>query len=162
MPAPPVVHALISLNEPEPRCGAAGLFLAAAIHREYVTCADCLKTDMAEKAPSLPQDQRSVPDFRMVGVKERDFLAQVLEAAKQASWLAYHTHDSRRSAAGFPDLILVKPGFPIIFSELKTAKGKVSKAQRHWLETLAQGEGVLVCLWRPGDLPQILDLLKRA
>lgn len=40
-------------------------------------------------------------------VMEKVFQAQVLDLAHLSGWLCYHTHNSRRSAPGFPDLVLV-------------------------------------------------------
>lgn len=64
----------------------------------------------------------------------------VLDCARLLGWLAYHTHDSRRSAEGFPDLVLVRPP-RLAFAELKawpegTAKGEPTAAQRVWLDAL--------------------------
>ena len=44
---------------------------------------------------------------------EKKFQAAVLQIANMYGWLAYHTHDSRRSAPGFPDLVLVRNGIQI-------------------------------------------------
>ena len=41
-------------------------------------------------------------------LKESDFQRAVIEMARLHGWLVYHTHDSRRSAPGFPDLVLVQ------------------------------------------------------
>ncbi len=42
---------------------------------------------------------------------EADFQGQVVELAQLHRWHVYHTFDSRRSHAGFPDLLLLKgPG----------------------------------------------------
>lgn len=178
MPAPPVVHALISLNEPEPRCGAAGLFLAAAIHREYVTCADCLKAsndvDVSFLATTRPLEATQTPTpFRMDSperdrgklaasrVSEKAFRQEVVTAAKAAGWMCYFTWTSVHSPAGFPDLVLVKPPLMLLV-ELKTEKGKVTKSQRQWLEALAQVTEVVSAVWRPRDLAQIQGLLRSA
>ena len=45
---------------------------------------------------------------------------------------AYHTHDSRRSAKGFPDLVLAKNGVVLIV-ELKTDTGVATPDQVAWL-----------------------------
>jgi hypothetical protein len=79
---------------------------------------------------------------------------------------AYHTHDSRRSQAGFPDLVLVRPP-RLIFAELKTAKGRVSPAQGEWLEDLGHvaskvGPRIEVAVWRPDDLQRIAEVLAGA
>lgn len=82
-------------------------------------------------------------------VSEKAWQAKVVETARWRGWLAYHTHDSRRSAAGFPDLVLVR-GDRLIFAELKTDAGKVTPAQNAWLDRL--GDAVPeVYVWRPKD-----------
>ena len=67
--------------------------------------------------------------------KEKDFMEDLVKKAGFAGWMVYHTYDSRRSTAGFPDLVLVKPPV-VIFAELKTEKGTPSTAQDEWLEKL--------------------------
>lgn len=94
-------------------------------------------------------------DFRKLQAKDMSesvFQSKVIAMAKRLGWEHYHTHDSRRSVAGFPDLVLVQPqkGW-IIYRELKTEKGRVSKDQWHWLGMLrACGQDVDV--WRPSGL----------
>lgn len=94
-----------------------------------------------------------------VAVSEASFQASVIQLAKMCGWLAYHTHNSRRSEPGFPDLVLVKPP-RVVFAELKTAKGKPSPAQERWLAALAASP-VESYLWRPDDWDQIRSLLTR-
>lgn len=98
---------------------------------------------------------------------ERQLLEAIRALAKRLDWLVYHTHDSRRSEPGFPDLVLVRGG-RVIFAELKAQRGRVSPAQHVWLErlhetteTLAEavaaspadngylGNLVTVHVWRP-------------
>jgi hypothetical protein len=75
-------------------------------------------------------------------------------------WLYYHTWDSRKSAAGFPDLVLVNMRIGVtIYAELKTETGKVSTDQRIWLAALADS-GEIVYIWRPSDQPIIDSLIK--
>lgn len=64
-----------------------------------------------------------------------EFMPAVVELAKQCGWLVYHTHDSRKSAAGFPDLVMVRRG-RLVFAELKSAKGAVRDEQHDWLLAL--------------------------
>lgn len=93
-------------------------------------------------------------------VTEAQLQQQVLDLAALTGWLAYHTHDSRRSQPGFPDLVLVNTRQErTIFAELKTATGRVSEAQRRWLHTLTAA-GNETALWRPGDLPEIRRILQ--
>lgn len=68
-------------------------------------------------------------------------------------YIAYHTYDSRRSAEGFPDLVLVHPGIgdlPVIFAELKNQRRQLDDAQRVWLRAL-DDRATLARLWRPYD-----------
>ena len=93
-------------------------------------------------------------DYRTVAARamtEADLQAQVIAAAKSLKWLAYHTHDSRRSEPGFPDLVLVHPLHGILFRELKTETGRISKDQDRWISGLARA-GANVTVWRPRDL----------
>jgi hypothetical protein len=105
---------------------------------------------------------------------EAQFQAAVADLAERLGWLVYHTHDSRRSNPGFPDLVLVRRD-RLIFAELKTEKGKVKPAQAQWLDALraatvnlidpaAQALGVKagvgVYVWRPGDWPEIERVLR--
>ena len=87
---------------------------------------------------------------------EKQFQAGVIKLARSCKWQVYHTYDSRRSQAGFPDLVLVRD--VCLFRELKTNSGKVSAAQKQWIETLAAA-GCDVAIWRPDDWPTIIDTL---
>lgn len=85
---------------------------------------------------------------------ERVLQAHVLDLAAALGWThRYHTHDSRGSQAGFPDLVLCHPGEGrIVFAELKAMRGKMTPQQDMWLWALgkAQSDGtVRVCEWRP-------------
>ena len=89
---------------------------------------------------------------------ERELQNAVLELAGYLGWLTYHTYDSRRSNAGFPDLALVRPG-RLIFAELKSAKGKVSDAQVRWialLQTVAEAYVWYPEHWISGRIEAVL------
>lgn len=94
-------------------------------------------------------------------ISEKQFQAQVVELARLYNWLVYHTYDSRRSAPGFPDLVLVRPP-RLIFAELKSEEGRARPEQRTWLEALSGcTQAPESHLWRPRDLQEIQTLLKR-
>lgn len=80
---------------------------------------------------------------------EASLEALVADACKKLGLLRYHTHDSRRSPSGFPDDVILGRG-GAIFRELKRQSGRVSKAQREWLDMLAE-TGMDVDVWRPVD-----------
>jgi hypothetical protein len=72
---------------------------------------------------------------------EAEFQRTVIQVAEARGWRVYHTHDSRRSQAGFPDLVMVRSP-RIVFAELKAyQKGhgwnKLSQEQFEWLSDLA-------------------------
>ncbi len=77
-------------------------------------------------------------------------LDTVLEACRVMGLLVYHTHDSRHSEAGFPDLVIVGPG-GCLFRELKGDGGKVSPAQQKWVDALVAA-GQDAGFWWPDDL----------
>jgi acetolactate synthase regulatory subunit len=81
-----------------------------------------------------------------------DALQRVITAAAQhRGFLVYHTHDSRRSAAGYPDLHLVHQVRGVsMMRELKSAKGTLRPDQVRWIAALAAA-GVDVGVWRPMD-----------
>jgi len=99
----------------------------------------------------------------MVSVEptEEQFLQSVLELARWCGWQAYHARDSRRSPAGFLDLVLAKPDEPVIFAELKVGRRRLTAAQRAWAAVLQAARGTEVYLWYPRDFPVIAARLQR-
>lgn len=85
-------------------------------------------------------------------MRENALQAQVLALARVHGWLAYHTHDSRKSVKGFPDLVLVHPARRLVlWRELKTWRGRVTPEQQAWLDALTDA-GEDAGVWRPADL----------
>jgi hypothetical protein len=95
----------------------------------------------------------------VIKVSEREFMAQIMQLAQLYKWKVYHTHDSRRSQAGWPDLALLR-GNRLICAELKSAKGRLTLEQKVWLEALGNVPGVEVYCWRPDDWEEIVEVLK--
>lgn len=84
---------------------------------------------------------------------ERSFQAQVLAYATLRGWRAYHTHDSRHSASGFPDLVLVRRPY-VLFVELKRDGERPTGAQQAWLDALIDC-GLDASVWHPLDWPEL-------
>lgn len=88
-------------------------------------------------------------------IKEEEFQTQVIQLARLRGWRVYHTHDSRHSAAGFPDLVLVRErDGRLLFAELKSNTGRLTLDQRSWLAAL-RACGVPAFVWTPEDWPSI-------
>ena len=104
---------------------------------------------VGEPVPGLPED-----------TPEELLLAKIRDVAKAWGWLTYHTHDSRKSESGFPDLVLTN-GVSLLMYELKDNQKKPSKEQALWLSMLAHTEKVEQGIWRPRDFPEIVARLTR-
>jgi hypothetical protein len=83
-------------------------------------------------------------------VTESELFEAIRKLARLTGWAMYHTHDSRRSEPGFPDLVLMRPP-RILFRELKTETGRVTPAQQKWLDELTAC-GADAAVWRPRDI----------
>lgn len=89
---------------------------------------------------------------------ERDFQRVVIDYAKLRGWdLRYHTQHSLGSEPGFPDWLLVRDR--LVFVELKGDSGKLSPAQRRWVEGL-QAAGAEVHVWWPRNWPDVERVLR--
>jgi hypothetical protein len=81
-------------------------------------------------------------------------LNRVVKIARGHGWLAYFTHDSRRSPPGFPDLTLTRAG-EMIVAELKIGAAPVTEAQQAWLDALELVPGLETYVWRDDQMPLI-------
>lgn len=100
------------------------------------------------------QTSRTSQTSQRPSLTEAAFQQQVITLARLAGFLVYHTHDSRRSEAGYPDLTIAGKG-RIIFAELKSERGRLRPEQSIWLATLRQCPGVEVAMWKPSNWPAI-------
>lgn len=83
---------------------------------------------------------------------EKQLQQHVILLAGVFGWRHFHVYDSRRSPAGFPDLVLVHPGQKrLLFRELKTERGRLRPGQPEWLEDLTPA-GQSAEVWRPRDV----------
>ena len=118
------------------------------------------RNNWTEEEYAAYQARNGQPRVTMPPAPEAALLTSVVVLAKRCGWLVYHTYDSRRSEAGFPDLVLVKPGHPVIFAELKRQDIKLPSGQQQaWLRSLGGATGVEAHLWRPDDWPTIEAIL---
>ena len=91
-------------------------------------------------------------------ISEKGFMETITDLAEHKGWFHYHTHDSRRSTAGFPDLVLIKPPH-VLFLEVKRENGKLSVAQADVLSMLWGCNDVQAAVVRPSDWDQIVEWL---
>jgi hypothetical protein len=91
-------------------------------------------------------------------ITERDFQNAIVELATYCGWRVYHTWNSKHSPAGFPDLVLVRPGRHVLFWEVKTERGKVSTAQQAWIDDL-RNTGQIAVVLRPSNWGWIEQVL---
>jgi hypothetical protein len=80
---------------------------------------------------------------------EDELLLEITRWCQALHLPMYHTHDSRRSPAGFPDLVII--GSSVLWRELKTEGGSVRREQEMWgASLLAAGQDWGI--WRPSML----------
>lgn len=90
-------------------------------------------------------------DMRAKLMTETQLQDVIIASATAQGFLVYHTYDSRRSVAGYPDLHLVHGKKRIVlFRELKSTKGRVTPDQNKWLAALTAA-GADAGVWRPID-----------
>ena len=106
--------------------------------------------ELAGELPPAPPDDPA---------DEEAFMQRVIDLARDLGYRHYHPRDSRKSVAGWPDLVLVRPG-RCLFVETKTDTGRLTAAQEDWLECLRDA-GQEVHVWRPGDMAEIERVLRR-
>lgn len=121
--------------------------LDPAIERLIVHTHDCKCGCRAVTFHSLEDDPKD----------EKEFQAAIIKEAKKLLWDCFHVTNSRRSKAGFPDIVLWRER--MIYAELKTEKGITSAAQETVIAGL-RAAGAEVYVWRPSDWSQIVEVLK--
>jgi hypothetical protein len=96
---------------------------------------------------------------------EAAFQARVITLARSLDWMAYHTHWSRHSERGYPDLCMVRPP-RLLYAELKVwPRTTLRPEQAVWIERLRAVPHIEVYVWVwafPGDVEQqIAEVLAR-
>lgn len=98
-----------------------------------------------------------VPSAPPLRCSEREWQSFVTDCLDLGGFRWYHTHDSRRSPSGFPDLIAVKDG-QVLALELKAETGRTTEEQKAWLLALAKVPGVRAGVLRPSAWCDVLTL----
>jgi VRR-NUC domain len=93
-------------------------------------------------------------------VGEADYQATIVDLARLHGWWVYHPYDSRHSAAGWPDLTLLRPP-QMVCLEVKAEAGRVTPEQAAVLGMLRRVPGVVAEVVRPSDWPKVVKLLAR-
>ena len=106
-------------------------------------------------------------------ITEKDFQTTVIDLARTYGWIVGFTHDARKSEPGEPDLRMAHPHqHRVIFAELKTVKGKLTKGrynksgrwmpgQDEWGDALTSCPGVEYYLWKPDGLDGEIERILR-
>lgn len=98
------------------------------------------------------------PSPATLAMPEVAWQRMVCDLAELRGWRWHHQHYSKRSPAGWPDLVLVR-GPRLVAAELKSERGRVRPEQRVWLDALAAVPGVETYLWRPSAWAQVQAVL---
>lgn len=96
----------------------------------------------------------------MPDVLEKQIQSVIIDIARLLHWRVYHTFDSRKSEAGFPDLVLVRDGDRVIYVEVKRSGQRPRPAQVEWLTALASA-GAEVYVWTEADYDEAASILSR-
>lgn len=123
--------------------------------RATPTILECL--DRARREGRLTERVASVAAPAPEPLSEKDFMQAVIDLATRNGWRHYHTHDARKSVAGFPDLLLLR-GPRQVVAELKVPPNGTDAAQDAWLDAFRDA-GVPTFVWYQKDWPEIERVL---
>lgn len=82
-------------------------------------------------------------------MSENELEQEIRALLRRYGLYGYHTHDSRRSPAGWPDWVILGRG--LLFRELKSTGGYLTPAQRR-VGYMLKAAGQDWDVWRPADL----------
>jgi hypothetical protein len=97
--------------------------------------------------------------MKLPPIREKDFMAQVVQLGNLHGWRSYHTYDSRKSAPGFPDLFMIRGPRAIVAELKRDGKQKLTAHQEAWLQLFRGVPGVEAYHWTPGDWEEIERVL---
>lgn len=114
------------------------------------------------------RDYKAILAGKPLPLSESAFQTQVIDLAHACGFMVAHFRAARTQSgtrwmtpvqadgAGFPDLVLAKPG-RCIFAELKADDGRMSEDQTRWMLAL---DGQEKYVWRPRDFQLIEGTLR--
>lgn len=98
----------------------------------------------------------------ILSLSEREFQSYVLEALHRRGWLTFVIPDMRRTNAGWPDVVAIHTGRPVLLAwELKAEKTRVTPIQRAVITVMQSIAGVDARIIRPSHWPAVLQDLDR-
>lgn len=102
-------------------------------------------------------------------MKEVELQTAVIDLARICGWRCAHFRPAKTAhgwrtpvqadGAGFPDLVLTRPP-ELLIAELKAEKGRLSDAQKHWLQEFDLCD-IEWYIWKPSDWDDIEARLTR-
>jgi len=105
---------------------------------------------------------RLTPTERALRAKsEKQWEGEVEGILRTFGWSVYHTHDSRHSASGFPDVVAIRArNADVLVAELKRETEDPTPEQLEWLR-LFDLIGVDGYVWRPRDVDEVIERARR-
>jgi hypothetical protein len=117
-----------------------------------------LETAIREGRVKQPKPLYVVPLSIPLDISEKAFQSHITGLAEHLGYRWFHCYNSRRSPAGFLDLVLAKARRGVIYAELKREGEQPAQAQLEWLMVLSYA-GAESYLWRPSMWGQIVKVL---
>jgi len=110
---------------------------------------------------------------RQLKQKETDLLKAGKELLEFRGWVAYRTNNVGiynpksggfffHGTPGFPDMVALKPNYPILFLEFKTKGGRLTEHQKNFMKLVKEtwgGRGAVIRELK--SLKYILDVLDK-
>lgn len=62
---------------------------------------------------------------------EKELQKTIMDWCRQRGYPVFHDYSRKKNIAGWPDLTIVMEGGRVLWIELKAARGKLSKEQKH-------------------------------
>ncbi len=105
-------------------------------------------------------------------VSEAIHQQHVVEIARYLGYKVFHSHDSRKSEAGFPDLPLLRDEHLVVIEcksrtgnvgtkRRRTKSGREMPSQLDWLQAFGAVKRVDVLVSRPDDLDETVAVLQK-